>query len=62
MFNSNRTRGVPAMAAKKSRMTEDHKQALAVGRDEGRMIGGHRDVSESSPHADPAQHREVSDV
>lgn len=36
------------MAAKKSQMTEDHKQALAVGRAEGRMVRAYLEALESS--------------
>ena len=36
------------MAAKKSHMTEDHKQALAVGRAEGRMVRAYLEALESS--------------
>lgn len=36
------------MAAKKSQMTEDHKQALAVGRAEGRMVRSYLEALESS--------------
>jgi uncharacterized protein YicC (UPF0701 family) len=36
------------MAAKKSTMTEDHKQALAVGRAEGRMVRAYLEALESS--------------
>lgn len=36
------------MAAKKSQMTEDHKQALAVGRAEGRLVRAYLEALESS--------------
>lgn len=36
------------MAAKKSQMSEDHKQALAVGRAEGRMVRAYLEALESS--------------
>lgn len=36
------------MAAKKSQMTEDHKEALAVGRAEGRMVRAYLEALESS--------------
>ena len=36
------------MAAKKTQMTEDHKQALAVGRAEGRMVRAYLEALESS--------------
>ena len=36
------------MAAKKSQMTEDHKQALAIGRAEGRMVRAYLEALESS--------------
>lgn len=36
------------MAAKKSQMTEEHKQALAVGRAEGRMVRAYLEALESS--------------
>lgn len=36
------------MAAKKAKMTEDHKQALAVGRAEGRMVRAYLEALESS--------------
>lgn len=36
------------MVAKKSQMSEDHKQALAVGRAEGRMVRAYLDALESS--------------
>jgi uncharacterized protein YicC (UPF0701 family) len=36
------------MATKKSQMTEDHKQALAVGRAEGRMVRAYLEALESS--------------
>jgi hypothetical protein len=36
------------MAAKKSQMTDDHKQALAVGRAEGRLVRAYLEALESS--------------
>ncbi len=36
------------MAAKKAQMTEEHKQALAVGRAEGRMVRAYLEALESS--------------
>lgn len=36
------------MAAKKTQMTEEHKQALAVGRAEGRMVRAYLEALESS--------------
>lgn len=36
------------MAAKKSQMTEEHKEALAVGRAEGRMVRAYLEALESS--------------
>ena len=36
------------MAAKKTEMTEEHKQALAVGRAEGRMVRAYLEALESS--------------
>ncbi len=36
------------MAAKKTQMTEDHKQALAVGRAEGRLVRAYLEALESS--------------
>ncbi len=36
------------MAAKKRKMTEEHKQALAVGRAEGRMVRAYLEALESS--------------
>jgi len=36
------------MAAKKAKMTEEHKQALAVGRAEGRMVRAYLEALESS--------------
>ena len=36
------------MAAKKATMTEEHKQALAVGRAEGRMVRAYLEALESS--------------
>lgn len=36
------------MAAKKTKMTEDHKQALAIGRAEGRMVRAYLEALESS--------------
>ncbi len=36
------------MVTKKSQMSEDHKQALAVGRAEGRMVRAYLDALESS--------------
>ncbi|MEM9656025.1 MAG: hypothetical protein AAGA65_28320 [Actinomycetota bacterium] len=36
------------MAAKKSQMTDDHKQALAVGRAEGRLVRAYLEALEST--------------
>ncbi len=36
------------MAAKKAQMTEEHKQALAIGRAEGRMVRAYLEALESS--------------